>query len=89
MILSFAQYEREVIGERIRHKIAATKAKGMYTGGMAVLGYNVDPEVKRPGNELQPHRAIAGTALAMADRAYSIEQFFTPDDGSLVSGRTF
>jgi hypothetical protein len=37
--LSFAQFEREVIGERIRDKIAASKKKGMWMGGVPPLGY--------------------------------------------------
>ena len=41
MLLSFAQFEREVTGERIRDKIAASKKKGMWMGGNVPLGYNV------------------------------------------------
>ena len=41
MLLSFAQFEREVTGERIRDKIAASKAKGMWMGGNVPLGYDV------------------------------------------------
>ncbi len=41
MLLSFAQFEREIGGERIRDKIAASKAKGMWMGGNVPLGYNV------------------------------------------------
>ena len=40
MLLSFAQFEREVTGERIRDKIAASKRKGMWMGGLPPLGYN-------------------------------------------------
>jgi len=47
ILLSFAQFEREIIGERIRDKVAATKRKGKYCGGMPVLGYDVDREHKR------------------------------------------
>ncbi len=47
ILLSFAQFEREIIGERIRDKVAATKRKGKYCGGMPVLGYDVDRERKR------------------------------------------
>jgi len=47
ILLSFAQFEREIIGERIRDKVAATKRKGKYTGGPPVLGYAVDRERKR------------------------------------------
>jgi len=39
VLLSFAQFEREVTGERIRDKIAASKAKGMWMGGVPPLGY--------------------------------------------------
>src|SRR5213080_1184154 len=41
MLLSFAQFEREVAGERIRDKIAASKAKSMWMGGNVPLGYDV------------------------------------------------
>jgi len=41
ILLSFAQFEREVTGERIRDKIAASKAKGMWMGGLPPLGYDV------------------------------------------------
>jgi site-specific DNA recombinase len=40
VLLSFAQFEREVTGERIRDKIAASKAKGMWMGGILPLGYD-------------------------------------------------
>jgi site-specific DNA recombinase len=40
MLLSFAQFEREIAGERIRDKIAASKAKGMWMGGTVPLGYD-------------------------------------------------
>ena len=42
VLLSFAQFEREVTGERIRDKIAASKAKGMWMGGYTPLGYRVE-----------------------------------------------
>jgi len=41
VLLSFAQFEREVTGERIRDKVAASKKKGMWMGGMPPLGYDV------------------------------------------------
>jgi hypothetical protein len=41
ILLSFAQFEREVIGERVRDKIAVSKKKGMWMGGVAPLGYAV------------------------------------------------
>ncbi len=44
MLLSFAQFEREVTGERIRDKIAATKKKGVWISGQPPLGYRVPRE---------------------------------------------
>ena len=41
VLLSFAQFEREVTGERIRDKIAASKKKGLWVGGVVPLGYDV------------------------------------------------
>ncbi|GJQ27741.1 MAG: cassette chromosome recombinase B [Phycisphaerae bacterium] len=43
ILLSFAQFEREIISERTRDKIAAVRRKGKWAGGMPVLGYDVDP----------------------------------------------
>src|ERR1700760_2250009 len=42
VLLSFAQFEREVTGERIRDKVAASKKKGIWMGGNVPLGYRVD-----------------------------------------------
>ncbi len=43
ILLSFAQFEREIIGERTRDKMSAARRKGKWVGGMPVLGYDVDP----------------------------------------------
>src|SRR5439155_23324394 len=43
-LLSFTQFEREIIAERTRDKIAATRLKGKWTGGYPLLGYDVDPK---------------------------------------------
>jgi site-specific DNA recombinase len=42
VLLSFAQFEREMISERVRDKIAASRRKGKYVGGQPILGYNVE-----------------------------------------------
>ncbi len=47
VLLSFAQFEREVTGERIRDKIAASKAKGLWMGGVLPLGFDLPAEDKR------------------------------------------
>jgi site-specific DNA recombinase len=43
ILLSFAQFEREIISERTRDKIAAARRKGKWAGGMPLLGYDVEP----------------------------------------------
>lgn len=43
VLLSFAQFEREIISERTRDKIAAARRRGKWSGGMPLLGYDVDP----------------------------------------------
>ncbi|MBI5724822.1 MAG: recombinase family protein [Planctomycetes bacterium] len=47
ILLSFAQFEREIIGERIRDKKLASAMKGKYIGGQPFLGYDIDREKKR------------------------------------------
>ena len=66
MLLSFAQFEREVTGERIRDKIAASKRKGMWMGGNLPLGYDVQ-ERKLVVNaaEAETVRHIFQTYLAL------------------------
>src|SRR5246500_2211789 len=59
VLLSFAQFEREVIGERIRDKIAASKRKGMWMGGVPPLGYRVeDRKLRTIDSEAEIVRAI-------------------------------
>lgn len=47
ILLSFAQFEREIISERTRDKIAAARRKGKWSGGRSILGYDVDPVTKK------------------------------------------
>ena len=61
VLLSFAQFEREITGERIRDKIAASKKKGMWMGGLPPLGY----EVKDKG--LKINEAEAETVKTLYD----------------------
>jgi DNA invertase Pin-like site-specific DNA recombinase len=74
VLLSFAQFEREVTGERIRDKIAASKAKGMWMGGSPPIGYDVKERklvVNKPEAETVRHifrRYVAlGTGQALAE----------------------
>jgi site-specific DNA recombinase len=58
VLLSFAQFEREVTGERIRDKIAASKRKGMWMGGQVPLGYDLHDRqlrVNPEGGPRAPH----------------------------------
>jgi DNA invertase Pin-like site-specific DNA recombinase len=59
VLLSFAQFEREVTAERIRDKIAASKKKGLWMGGLAPLGYDPHPDPNR--RELVVNEVEAGT----------------------------
>src|SRR6516164_8010119 len=59
VLLSFAQFEREVIGDRIRDKIAASKKKGMWMGGVPPLGYRAqDRKLVIIDSEAEPVRSI-------------------------------
>lgn len=57
VLLSFAQFEREVTGERIRDKIAASKAKGMWMGGTLPLGYDAPTDLQTRALVLNPVEA--------------------------------
>ena len=58
MLLSFAQFEREVTAERIRDKIAASKAKGLWMGGTVPLGYDPNPDTAVRGLVSNRHEAV-------------------------------
>jgi site-specific DNA recombinase len=57
ILLSFAQFEREIIGERIRDKLAAQCRRGQWTGGYPVLGYDVDRSERTPKLVINPEEA--------------------------------
>ena len=66
VLLSFAQFEREVTGERIRDKIAASKRKGMWMGGVSPLGYDVvDKKLFINQQEAETARHIFDRYLAL------------------------
>jgi DNA invertase Pin-like site-specific DNA recombinase len=78
VLLSFAQFEREVTGERIRDKIAASKKKGMWMGGMVPLGYDIvdrklvvnEPEAEQVRTIYRRYLELGGVAkLAEALKA--------------------
>jgi hypothetical protein len=67
VLLSFAQFERELIGERVRDKIAASKRKGIWVGGPVPLGYAaVDKKVLVVPAEAEAVRTIFERYLALS-----------------------
>ncbi|MCL5105691.1 MAG: recombinase family protein [Armatimonadetes bacterium] len=75
ILLSFAQFEREMIGERVRDKIAGAKRKGMFTGGTPVLGYDIDP---------QTHKLVVDPAEAKLVR-YIFKRYIEVGSGQSVA----
>ena len=68
VLLSFAQFEREVTGERIRDKIAASKVKGMWMGGVVPLGYDrVDKQLVVNDQEADLANHIFARYLALGN----------------------
>ena len=75
VLLSFAQFEREVTSERIRDKIAASKRKGLWVGGMAPLGYDTkdrkitvnEAEADRVRTIFRSYLKLGSLNLLMAD----------------------
>src|SRR5687768_5189653 len=71
ILLSFAQFERELIGERVRDKVAASKKKGMWMGGTVPLGYDVrdrklvvnEPEAETVRHVFQSYLALGSVRL--------------------------
>ncbi len=66
ILLSFAQFEREVIGERIRDKVAASRKKGMWMGGHPPLGYRVKDR------KLVVHKPEAATVRMIFERFLTV-----------------
>jgi site-specific DNA recombinase len=66
VLLSFAQFEREVIGERVRDKIAASKRKGLWVGGPVPLGYaSIDKKLVVVPEEAETVRLIFSLYLEL------------------------
>ena len=74
VLLSFAQFEREVIGERVRDKIAASKRKGIWVGGPVSLGYRcIDKKLVVVPDEAETVRAIFTRYLELGSMGALIE----------------
>jgi site-specific DNA recombinase len=101
ILLSFAQFEREIIGERTRDKIGAARRKGKWIGGSPVLGYDLDPQGGRLlVNEVEAQRVrrvfqIAAKARSLKStlEAVQTEQLqtkaWTSKNGRYRPGRQF
>ena len=79
VLLSFAQFEREIISERTRDKMAAARRKGKWVGGLAPMGYDIDPlarrlkvlvEGKEPTKPLKPKGRLPRITRYMALAIY-------------------
>lgn len=101
VLLSFAQFEREIISERTRDKIAATRRKGKWSGGRPILGYDVDAKtLKLVVNEAEAAqvREIFGLYLANSSLIRTVEELasrgwtnklWTSRKGKELGGRRF
>ena len=98
VLLSFAQFEREVTGERIRDKIAASKKKGMWMGGRVPLGYDLrDRKLYINAEEAERVREIYGQYLRLGSVAALKEHLDSttirtktrPGDGRNTGGKSF
>ena len=97
MLLSFAQFEREVTGERIRDKIATSKKKGMWMGGFVPLGYDVndrslvinevEAETVRTVFQLYLKHGTVRCVKEEADRLGLTTKARTVADGKMRGGR--
>jgi site-specific DNA recombinase len=101
ILLSFAQFERELIGERTRDKMSAARRKGKWVGGCPVLGYDVDPNGGRlVVNEeeaervrtifalFEEHGSVLKTLTEIERRGWRLKSW-TRKTGQFRSGRPF
>ncbi len=99
VLLSFAQFEREVTSERIRDKIAASKRKGLWVGGMAPLGYDTkdrkisvnQEEADRVRTIFRSYLKLGSLSLLMADLRIKgiVTKVRTLKTGETVGGIAF
>jgi len=89
VLLSFAQFEREVIGERVRDKIAASKRKGMWVGGPVPLGYrSIDKKLVVVPEEAEAVRTIFTRYLTLGSMGALIEDLDRRGIRTKANGRT-
>jgi DNA invertase Pin-like site-specific DNA recombinase len=101
ILLSFAQFEREIIAERTRDKVSAARRKGRWSGGIPVLGYDVDAAGGRllvNSQEAERVRGIfelfaatgdlSATVIELDVRKWTTKKWVT-SDGKLYAGQPF
>lgn len=99
VLLSFAQFEREVTGERIRDKIAASKRKGIWMGGLVPLGYRLegrkllpDPEEAKVVNRIYRLYLELGCVAKLRQRLEeegTRSKSWVTRDGNRIGGKRF
>jgi site-specific DNA recombinase len=101
ILLSFAQFEKEIIGERTRDKMSAARRKGKWIGGTPVLGYDVDPaggglvlnekEARRVREIFElfiQHPSLSAAVAELARRRWKTKSWKS-QKGTAHAGRTF
>lgn len=101
ILLSFAQFEREIIAERTRDKIAAARRRGQWSGGRPILGYDLVPGEQRltvnPTEAEQvcaifqmylDKESILSTAQALNVRGWTTKRWIAAN-GNVIGGRPF
>jgi site-specific DNA recombinase len=99
VLLSFAQFEREMISERVRDKVAASRRRGKWSGGMPLLGYTVE-NTKLVADEIEAasvrqifelyleHQSLLPTVRELNRRGWTTKRWVTKK-GDRRGGRTF
>jgi site-specific DNA recombinase len=101
ILLSFAQFEREIIGERTRDKMSAARRKGKWVGGVPVLGYDIvagggrlmvnDKESRRVRDIFAlfaEHQSLSAVVAELARRRWRTKSW-TSQNGTAHAGRDF
>jgi site-specific DNA recombinase len=99
ILSSFAQFERELISERTRDKMSAARRKGKWTGGMPVLGYDIDPRggrlvvnqkeaarVQQIFDLYQQHRSVAALLDELHRRKWTAKSWTTKSGAERQGG---
>ena len=99
MLLSFAQFEREVSAERVRDKIAASKAKGLWMGGTPPLGYDLKDKQLIPNPQEAELVNLIFTKYLELENMQAVAEWlnqkgyrtktWTPHSGQLRGGKAF